>query len=270
MYEGVHQPAVSRELWNKVQRVYKSRGRAQAKFKYEFPFLGLLRCAECGGAITAETHTKRYKNGNSQSWRYYRCTKKSGEMICHQPYIREAELTEELVSGIRQLAIPEDWADKMLEQVQRWEVEEAANEASQVVDLRLEVEKIAAKLRRLTDLHLDGELDRAEYSARKRQLVNEKIALEARLKLVSHEGPFAWLEPLRDLINAVRERSLPAAGGDLLKLRDFVAEVGSNLSLNSRKVLWDWNSPYALLAERGVCEGWQAIVVQYHPQRRKI
>ncbi len=258
-YEGIHLPAVSKELWDRVARVRQGRSRAQAHWKREFPFLGLIRCAECGGSITAESHTKQYKNGNSQTWHYYRCTKKSGTVKCEQPFIREELLSEQMAENIRVLALPEneDWILPMMRQLDAWEVEEASREGAQIGELKIELEKIAARLRRLTDLHLDGEIERSEYSSRRRVLINEKIASETRLKLVSQEGALAWLEPLRKLLNAVRERSIPTAGGDLMELRNFVAEVGSNLTLNSRKVLWDWNSPYALLAERGSYGNWQ-------------
>jgi hypothetical protein len=65
------------------------------------------------------------------------------------------------------------------------------------------------------------------------------------------------IEPMREPLKLVLDLKNALAGGDLRELRDFVAKVGSNLKLNSRKVLWDWNSPYALLAERGACKGWQ-------------
>lgn len=107
------------------------------------------------------------------------------------------------------------------------------------------------------DLHLDGEIEAPDFRSRKRDLVNEKIALETRLKLVSREGVLGWLEPMRKFINAVRERSLPTAGGDLLKLREMLAKVGSNLRIDSRNVLWDWIPPYAILADRGSSFEWQ-------------
>ena len=145
----------------------------------------------------------------------------------------------------------------MLARLEEWEFEDASRESAQLVELGVESQEIEAKLRRLNDLHVDGELDRADYIARKRKLVNQKIALTARRKLALQDGPYYWLEPLRKLINAVRERNLPTAEGDLLELRDFVAEVGSNLCLNSRKVLWNWSNPYSLLAERRLRKGWQ-------------
>ncbi|MFA5010195.1 MAG: recombinase family protein [Patescibacteria group bacterium] len=258
LYRGCHEPVVSKALWDKVQRVFAQRGRAQAHYKREFPFLGLIRCGECGASITAETHVRTQQNGNHHVWRYYRCTKKGGTLKCSQPFMREEDLLARMWERLKTIALPEseEWVFPMLRQLDDWEAEAVTNENAPALKLEIEIAGIAAKLRRLNDLHVDGEIDRAEYAARKRKLVNAKIALETQFGKIARQGVMYWLEPLRELINAVRESNLPAAGGDLLELRDFVAEVGSNLILNSRKVLWDWIPPYALLAERALCSDW--------------
>jgi site-specific DNA recombinase len=258
LYAGGHEPVVSKELWEKAQRVFRERGRGQAHYKVAFPFMGMIRCGECGHAITAEEQRRVQKNGNQHTWLYYRCTKKGRRVSCSQPYIRVEALVEQMLSKLGEIALPEneEWLLPMLRQLDQWESEEALNVSEESVKLESGVEEIEAKLRRLDDLHVDGEVDRADYTARKRKLVNAKLALEARLEKITRKGVKYWLEPLRELLNAVREPNLPTAGGDLVELRDFVAELGSNLSLNSRKVLWDWNLPYALLAERALCSEW--------------
>ena len=70
---------------------------------------------------------------------------------------------------------------------------------------------------------------------------------------------------MRELINSVWESNLPVEvhdsfGGDLLELSDFVAKVGSNWILDSRKVLWNWSKPYSLLAERHQSLEWSGLL----------
>lgn len=60
----------------------KSKGRLQ---KHDFALNGIIRCGECSYCITAQEHTKKYKNGNSQTFAYYSCTKK-GSARCNQRY----------------------------------------------------------------------------------------------------------------------------------------------------------------------------------------
>jgi hypothetical protein len=262
LYSGIHKPAVSKALWDKAQAVYRQRSRPHSRKTEKHVFNNFLRCGTCGFAITAEEHIRLQKNGNLNRWQYYRCTKKSDKQKCSQPYVRQADLLTEFENIIRQVALPDDWAIPMLEQVESWSLSETSRASAQLALLDADLKKIEAKLRRLTDLVLEGDLDRAEYRSRKAALIEEKAAKFEARKLIARQGAKYWLEPLRELISAVWERNLPTAGGDLLKLRDFVAKVGSNLRLNSRKVLWNWNSPYALLAERASSLNWSCLLAK--------
>ena len=47
-----------------------------------------------------------------------------------------------------------------------------------------------------------------------------------------------------------------------LIIRRSLGRRNHSLRLNSRKVLWDWNSPYALLAERGTRTDWWATLYE--------
>ena len=255
LFKGNHRPAVSKKLWDEVQRIYTDRSRPKSKWKEEKAFTGLFRCGECGASITAERHTKHQKNGNINTWLYYRCTKKR-KSTCSQPYLREESLIEQLRKGVLKIALSDEMAIPMLNQVEKWEIEAVSRVSGQSLTLKKEAVEIGAKLRRLNGLYVDGEVDREEYTSRKKSLVNEEISLEKRIKAIASDGAMYWLEPLKEFVNRLWERYLREAVGDPLKLRDFVAEGGSNLKIKSQKVLWNWNSPYEILASRGVCSSW--------------
>ena len=51
-----HSPTVSKDLWDKVHGLRVAQVEQGAKWSHSHPFCGLIRCAECGGAITSETH----------------------------------------------------------------------------------------------------------------------------------------------------------------------------------------------------------------------
>jgi DNA invertase Pin-like site-specific DNA recombinase len=256
LHQGVHQPAVSKALWDKVQQVRIYRSQPQATWSPDRNFCGLLRCDECGCSFTIEKKKKHLKNGKTLNWTYYRCTKKRTFAKCQQVFIREDSLVEQCLAKLGEIALPDDWVVPMLAQLDRWEQEEQDGLAGNLLLIDEGIEIVAAKLRRLNGLFVDEEIDRAEYAARKKPLLNEKIALEARRESLALTGLGYWLAPLRQQINAVWERNLPTAGVDLNELRDFVAEVGSHHRVNSRKVLWDWIPTYAPLARRASYEGW--------------
>ena len=91
LYEGSHPPLISKKLFDKCQEIVKLKSRKVKNNKHLFNFLGLVKCGECGGAITAEKHTKYYKRTNrTVEYVYYRCSKKIG--TCSQKYIDKEEV----------------------------------------------------------------------------------------------------------------------------------------------------------------------------------
>ena len=88
--EGKFEPLISRQTFEAVQERLKERSQPRkSKHRHDFGFTGLLKCGECGCAITAQ-----FAKGNGGTYRYYRCTKKKGK--CSQSYLREDLVLEQL------------------------------------------------------------------------------------------------------------------------------------------------------------------------------
>ena len=118
-YEGAFKSIVSSSVFEAVKKVLKDRAKPRkSKNRHDFPFVGLLRCGECGAAITAQ-----YAHGNGGTYRYYRCTKRLGP--CSQRYLREDLLIDQLKEELSKVALCEDWTNKMLAQVEIWKKEQA-------------------------------------------------------------------------------------------------------------------------------------------------
>ena len=116
-YEGGFPAIVSLADFEAVQKILKRRAKPRkSKKRHTFPFVGLLTCGECGGAITAQ-----FAYGHGGTYRYYRCSKKLGK--CSQRYLREDLLAAQLKERLQNFALPDDWADKMLAKVDIWEKE---------------------------------------------------------------------------------------------------------------------------------------------------
>lgn len=96
LYQGSHEPLISRELFERVQQVMARHGHAHTKRKHLFPFIGLLRCGECGCAITAELQKGHH---------YYRCSKK--KRPCSQRYLREEALAAQLRLAVQTASLPD-------------------------------------------------------------------------------------------------------------------------------------------------------------------
>jgi DNA invertase Pin-like site-specific DNA recombinase len=97
-YEGAHEPVISKMVFDRVQE--KMMVPPKAKYGNKgFDFKGVFKCAYCGSTVIGEDKHKLLKNGEKRTYRYYHCTKQL-DFNCPEPYIEEAELTEQLISYI--------------------------------------------------------------------------------------------------------------------------------------------------------------------------
>ncbi len=73
-YEGNHQPIISKELFYKVQDMFKNIDRVK-KHNVQFAYTGLIKCAECDCYYTAEFKRGKSKKGH---YIYYHCSNAKG------------------------------------------------------------------------------------------------------------------------------------------------------------------------------------------------
>ncbi len=123
LYQGSHNPMISKKLFDQTQQVLKDKYKPHKKQNdiKPFLFLGIARCGECGYAITAERHIKKSGLG----FVYYRCTKKSKAKKCTQSFLREEKLAEQGVGICQKVSLPDEWRDRFLSKVDEWEREES-------------------------------------------------------------------------------------------------------------------------------------------------
>ena len=242
MYEGAHEPIVSKALFDAAQAVFARRWRyspSEAASEGK-PFLGLLRCAECGSAITAEV-----QKGHT----YYRCTKKNKARPCRQPYVREEALDAGVSDMLAPYALRADWADEMLAMVRKESEQRARTALVSSEKIREEIAEADAKLERLTGLLVDGIIDREAYLPKKAELVGRKKALKER-EAITAAGKEAWLEPLRDWLLTAKTVGEVAQKGTLTQKKALAEKVfGSNLVLNCKRPCGRAVKPWSLLAD---------------------
>ena len=97
LFQGTHEPLISKELFDKTQDVLARRGKPRKNTNIPFPLLGFMGCLACGSMITAERQKGHH---------YYRCTRKKGK--CTEPYVREESLAQQMAYAISSVSLPQD------------------------------------------------------------------------------------------------------------------------------------------------------------------
>ena len=175
LYQGLHEPLVSRELWDRVQEALRVRlARRHRRVKHDFAYSGLIRCGQCGCAFVGEIKKSKYV--------YYHCTGYRGK--CRQKYSREADLSASFGEILSQIHIdPElaEWICELLKKDQ--EIEQRAKRNARV---RTD-EQIARLQSRIDGMYvdkLDGKVQAEFFERKKAEWEAEQIQL---LKIVQDD-----------------------------------------------------------------------------------
>lgn len=231
IYKGQHPAILTDEEFNLIQDIVdgRSKGRQQ---KHDFALNGIIRCGECQYCITAEKHTKKYKNGTSQTFAYYHCTKK-GNNQCSQPYTPESKLEGQFASELTQLELDRDsleWVYEALELTKEKDNDvtkdsyEALKKALDGVNKRID-NLIALKI---SPDNSDGSLlSDYEFSDRKRGLLEEKEQITQQLSQIDPDNS-EWVELAKDSFDFGQLAYERFTNGDSEDKKVIFKTVGSN------------------------------------------
>jgi site-specific DNA recombinase len=247
-YQGNFEPLIDKETFDAVQRVLEGRGKPRkSKLSHDFPFLGLLKCGECGGSITAQ-----YAKGNGGIYRYYRCTKKMN-IKCGQRYLREDKFISAMEIQLQKVSISDEWAEIMFAEIEKLENQTGADMRSFAQNIEREIKDNEQKLDKLVNAFLDGLIDQKAYQKRREELIKTKADLNQR-KDFGQKGAF-WLEPLKEWVKAANDVGKVALSKDLNQIKLVTEKIGTNRLLRDKKIEFDFVQPYDKVA---LCKGYNA------------
>ena len=261
VYEGRHTPIISKALFDKVQEVLASRNHqwinANVK-KVHKQYIGLLKCGECGMAITAEVQPKYYKETNRRvEYTYYHCTKKSKIVGCTQShYVSETNLHSQLTTLIKKYTLKKTWVNQMLLKL-KIEESDIAKSCLDVISIkRKDLEQIDIKLKLLLDSYLDQIIDKDDFQNKKFELMSKRKTLEEQiLSLKKNQGN--WIEPFKNWIIEATGVDQIISTQDKQQIKVLASKIfGSNLFLENKTVHGDGINAWSALGADPTGRSW--------------
>lgn len=244
LFEGTHEPLITKKLFDRVQQLMREKGKPQKVQKRNFPFLGLAQCAYCGCSITAEKKTKP----SGREYIYYRCTRKKGP-CAEKHFLRQEELEQQIKSFLQKVSLTSQDTQKCLAALDGEEVQAKQQAQEEATTLRKQIADLDTRLEKLLNLYLADALSTAEYAAKKEKFVLEKAALTERITEIEKRG-VSWLEPAREFILTLNQAANLLSRNDLSGMTAFLKQIGSNCILRNRVLQICPKSQYARAAER--------------------
>lgn len=239
LYQGIHEPIVSKELFDKVQQVTADKTRPRPKSLF-FPFRGFLKCGSCGCALTSSI-----KKGHD----YYYCT--NGKGICeeHKSYLKEEDIVPMFKEAFLKLAFDQRLVE-VVYLASKEKKDSLSNYSTTVIDkLQEDLKSLPVKELRLLDTFLEEKISKELYDEKIISIKNDKILLQKEIRDIELKNPSATLEPVKNVfmqgITIENEFNEATPQGK----PEVISKVLWNLSIKDRKVVdIQYKSAYQMLA----------------------
>ncbi len=154
LYNGTHDPIVSKALFEKVRLMLNRRSSCPTgRQKHDFLFHGLMTCGHCGCAMVAEIKKGRYV--------YYHCTGNRGK--CPEKYAREEIIDQQFIKSLGRIRLDDDVVDWIVTVMNSSTAEERSQREAQIKALSQQKQRLEGRLEKMYLDKLDGVLDEEEY-----------------------------------------------------------------------------------------------------------
>jgi hypothetical protein len=249
MHQGIHAPMISKKTFDEVQAALVTVGKPRKKRGDKgFLFLNFATCGTCSHCITGERHSKK----SGRRYHYYRCSHKNKKPHPNDlSLIRQEAFAEEVKRNAALVAIPNEWKEKFLAQIELWENDETQMQQRHVDRIRVELAGLKSKIDRLNTAFTEGGLELGEFKELKNPLIIQKAVLEQQLIKIG-KGKASPIEPLKNLILEANQAQKWVFENNFLEMKSFLQKVGLNREIRSQTLTVTFKKPFDLLAQTTV------------------
>ena len=158
-------------------------------------------------------------------------------------YLMGKFVAEQVREHLGAIGISDEWAEKMLEQIEQWAQEERRGSASFAQNLETRTKELETKMDKLVSAYLDGEIEKGAYLKKKEELMKIKADLHSQRNGFGQKP--SWIEPLRDWVKTAHHAGkLASCDSDFNEIKSLAEKIGTNRLLRDKKILFDFVPPY--------------------------
>lgn len=219
-YIGKHEPIISPELYYLCQKIIKEKTSTCRDNKLNFLFTGLIKCAVCGCSLVGEIKKKKYI--------YYHCTGRRGGDCKRRTYLKEKHAEEIFLNVLKHLQLSDEGMEIVQEQVREQVKRQTEINADRIQEVQKRINLINARLNKMFDMFLDGELEETFYNKKRGEFQDEIDSLNAQLTNLNN-STIDILEFSRKTLELFKKAPLLYLNGDIETKRELIKLACSNL-----------------------------------------
>ncbi|WLB21916.1 recombinase family protein [Bradyrhizobium japonicum] len=236
VYAGIHEPIISKALFDRVQQHLDGKKNARA-IVHDFLFRRMISCTNCHYCLIGE---------RQKGYVYYRCHTPT----CPTLTVREDVILSAFQTHLVPLRFEEDEISELRQMIAAHfdRKSERKEEHLHAVELRLEASR--ARLSRLIDAYTDGMLEKPLFMEKKLALIMEQRGLEEEYDTIDGtETLFA--QKLDEILELLKSLPLCYENANPLERRSLIKEITSNIKVDRKELDITLRSPFREIASVG-------------------
>jgi site-specific DNA recombinase len=256
-FKGNHKPMLSQDEFDTIQEIL---GRAAPRPKVlEHKYTGLLKCGECGLALTCSKKVKRQKNGNVHRYSYYHCAgrKRRG---CTQGSITETVLEKQLLEFLTALRIPASFHQWAMEELKKEHQREKSDRTSILHNQQTEYTRVCQKLDSLFQMRLNQEVESDVYMEKKKELETEQRRLKSSLDSIDQRVA-NWFNNAERLMTFAERAVEEFKNGDMKKQKTILSALSHTHTVKDGVLRLEIEKPLQV---------WQEVVFQLYREDKLL
>ncbi len=235
---------ITKELFDICQEVRIKRRNSPNKARSrDFILKGLLRCQNCGCAISAEIKTKK-KSG--RTFTYYSCT--NAKHICKRVYIPEKELLKPIYAVLEKFEnITEDAKNGLVDELRKCTETEIVFHKAQINRIRTAYDNLKAKQDRLLEAYLDQSITKDIYDKKHQEQQDQIQTLE--IEMSEHQkADYNYQTTVATVLSVARRaKTIFENSSEVAGKRAFLNYILQNPVVTGKKLTFELKKPFDLV-----------------------
>lgn len=237
-YEGIHEPLVSKEVWEVVQERIKSCSKPVKKqIDREYLLSGVIKCPACGSGMVSKHVRKKRNDGTYHYNYYYACGAyhNKGSTACKANSVRADNAEEKVLAWLHEFLMNPFWIRRVTEAIkQRYEIKTRPLEDERKKQEQ-GVANIAQQQNDLLRRYEEDILDRESFLAEMQRLKVEKEDWQARLAKCEPETEVSACWSTEEIKAVFRSFSQVLAKAEADQKRQLIRNLIARIKVNNER-----------------------------------
>ena len=243
-YPGCHQAVITRELFDDVQAIPRRKPRAR-HLKQRHAFMGLLTCANCGCAITAERKKGKYV--------HYHWTNYHGG--CDNTYIREEQLSDLLGGVITRIQITPAIAQDLATALRATDQDAEHSRSGRLRQIEQRRRTVLTKLDRGYDDFVSCQISEEFWTRKSQEWEAELSTCDAERARLDQPQPLATVTAQK-ILELAKQAEFLYKSQNPVEQRRLLETVLSNCVFNRGTLCPTYSKPFDLLVRENETADW--------------